>query len=106
MKKTLLAGLATVLFLLTSTGIAMAGDDSKNKTDSHNSKITDLYDNVRILQEQIDDMKRTLGRDWPITQEQSDALHERIEKLEQIDFANRFTDMGNGTIQDNDSGLI
>ena len=32
MKRTLLAGLAAVLFLLTSTGIAMAGDDAKNKT--------------------------------------------------------------------------
>jgi len=106
MKKTLLAGLATVLFLLTSTGIAMAGDDAKNKTDSNNSKITGLYDNVRILQEQIDEIKQTLGKEWPPTQEQWDALHERIEKLEQIDFANRFTDMGNGTIQDNDSGLI
>ena len=31
MKKTLLAGLAAVLFLLTSTGIEMAGDDAKNK---------------------------------------------------------------------------
>ncbi|MCJ7538885.1 MAG: DUF1566 domain-containing protein [Desulfobacterales bacterium] len=106
MKKTLLAGLATVLFLLTSTGIAMAGDDAKSKTDSNNSKITGLYDNVRILQKQIDDLKQTLGKEWPYTKDQWDALHERIERLEQIDFANRFTDMGDGTIRDNDSGLI
>jgi hypothetical protein len=65
-----------------------------------------LYDNVRILQKQIDDLKQTLGKEWPYTQEQWDALHERIERLERIDFANRFTDMGNGTIRDNDSGLI
>jgi hypothetical protein len=106
MKKTLLAGLATVLFLLTSTGIAMAGDEAKNKTDNNNSKTTGLYDNVRILQKQIDDLKQTLGKEWPYTKEQWDALHERIEKLEQIDFANKFTDKGDGTIRDNDTGLI
>jgi hypothetical protein len=88
MKKTLLAGLATGLFFLISAGIAIAGDEAKNKTDNNNSKTTGLYDNVTILQEQIN------------------SLTERIEKLEQIDFANRFTDVGDGTIRDNDSGLI
>jgi hypothetical protein len=90
MKKTLLAGLATVLFLLTSTGIAMAGDDAKNKTDSNNSKATGLYDNVTILQEQINSLTERIGR---------------IETLLETGRP-RFTDMGDGTIRDNDSGLI
>jgi hypothetical protein len=89
MKKTLLAGLAAVLFLLTSTGIAMAGDDAKNKTDSNNSKTTGLYDNVRILQEQIDSLTERLGR---------------IETL--LGTWPRFADMSDGTIRDNPSGLI
>ena len=89
MKKTLFAGLATVLFLLTSTGIAMAGDDAKNKTDSNNSKTTGLYDNVTILQEQINSLTERLGR---------------IETLHTI--GPRFTDKGDGTIKDNDTGLI
>ena len=89
MKKTLLAGLAAVLFFLTSTGIAMAGDDAKNKTDSNNSKTTGLYDNVTILQEQINSLTERLGR---------------IETLHGVE--DRFTDMGDGTIRDNDSGLI
>jgi hypothetical protein len=103
MKKTLLAGLATVLFFLTSTGIAMAGDDAKNKTDNNSSKTTGLYDNVRILQEQIDEHERTL-RDWPITHE-LDEIIDRIRVLEGGGYY-RFTDMGNGTIRDNNSGLI
>ncbi len=78
-----------MLFLLTSAGIAMAGDDAKNKTDSNNSKITGLYDNVRILQEQINNL--TL------------RLH-RIVTVHGVE--DRFTDMEDGTIQDNDSGLI
>jgi hypothetical protein len=90
MKKKLLAGLATVLFLLTSTGIAMAGDDAKNKTDSNNSKATGLYDNVTILQEQINSLTERIGR---------------IETLLETGRP-RFTDMGDGTIRDNVSGLI
>jgi len=89
MKKTLVAGLAAVLFFLTSTGIAVAGDDAKNKTDSNNSKTTGLYDNVRILQEQINSLTERIGR---------------IETLHGV--GPRFTDMGDGTIFDNDSGLI
>jgi formylglycine-generating enzyme required for sulfatase activity len=103
MKKTLLAGLATVLFLLTSTGIAMAGDDAKNKEikgnlgmdwpltqeDWKNSKTTGLYDNVTILQEQINSLTKRIGR---------------IETLHGV--GPRFTDMGDGTIRDNDSGLF
>jgi hypothetical protein len=104
MKKKLLAGLAAVLFFLTSTGIAMAGDDAKNKADGNNSKTTGLYDNVRILQEQIDDLERTLG-DWPLTQEDLDEIIDRIRFLEGGGHY-RFTDMGDGTIRDNDSGLI
>jgi hypothetical protein len=89
MKKKLLAGLATVLFLLTSTGIAIAGDDAKNKTESNNSKATGLYDNVTILQEQINSLTERLGR--------IETLHEA---------GDRFTHMGDGTIRDNSSGLI
>ena len=42
--------------------------------------------------------------DCPITQEQLDEIYDRIELLES--FIDRFTDMGNGTIRDNDTGLI
>jgi hypothetical protein len=89
MKKTLLAGLATVLFLLTSTGIAMAGDDAKNNADGNNSKTTGLYDNVTILQEQINSLTERIGR---------------IETLHKI--GDRFIDKGDGTVLDNDTGLI
>ena len=106
-----------MLFLLTSTGIAMAGDNAKNKEikgtlgmdwplkqeDLKNSKTTGLYDNVTILQEQIDEHERTL-RDWPITHE-LDEIIDRIRVLEGGGYY-RFTDMGDGTIRDNDSGLI
>jgi hypothetical protein len=73
MKKTLLAVLATGLFLLTSTGIALAVDDAivqkiqndaataKNKVNSKDGKITGLYDNVANLQEQIDNIQLTPG---------------------------------------------
>jgi hypothetical protein len=73
MKKTLLAVLATGLFLLTSTGIALAVDDAivqeiqndaataKNKANSKDGKITGLYDNVANLQEQIDNIQLTPG---------------------------------------------
>lgn len=78
-----------MLFFLTSTGIAMAGDNAKNKTDSNNSKTTGLYDNVTILQEQIN------------------SLTERLNRIESLhDVGDRFTDMDDGTILDNDSGLI
>jgi peptidoglycan hydrolase CwlO-like protein len=60
MKKTLLAGLATGLFFLISAGIAIAGDEAKNKTDNNNSKTTGLYDNVTILQEQINSLTERL----------------------------------------------
>lgn len=46
--------------------------------------------------------------DCPITQEQLDDLIARIEYLESLHpkYDRGFTDMGNGTIRDNDSGLI
>jgi len=45
--------------------------------------------------------------DCPITQEQLDEIYDRIEYLESLQPAViRFTDMGNGTIRDNDTGLI
>ena len=87
MKKTLFAGLATVLFLLTSTGIAK--DWPLTQEDWKNSKVTGLYDNVTILQEQINSLTERIGR---------------IETLHEI--GDRFTDMEDGTIRDNDSGLI
>jgi hypothetical protein len=87
MKKTLLAGLTTLLFFLTSIGIAK--DWPLAQEDLKNSKVTGLYDNVRILQEQINSLTERLGR---------------IETLHGVE--DRFTDMGDGTIQDNDSGLI
>ena len=42
--------------------------------------------------------------DCPITQEQLDDLIARIEYLESL--STRFTDMGDGTIRDNETGLI
>ena len=42
----------------------------------------------------------------PITQDQLDEIYERIEYLESLLPNPRFTDMGDGTIRDNDSGLI
>ena len=42
--------------------------------------------------------------DCPITQEQLDEIYDRIEHLESL--TDRFTDMGDGTIRDNDTGLI
>ncbi len=48
-----------------------------------------MYDNVTILQEQINNLTERLNR---------------IESLQVV--GDRFTDMGNGTILDNDSGLI
>jgi hypothetical protein len=89
MKKALLAGLATVLFLLTSTGIAITKDWPLTQEDSDKSKATGLYDNVRILQEQINSLTERLNR---------------IETLHGVE--PRFTDMEDGTIRDNDSGLI
>jgi peptidoglycan hydrolase CwlO-like protein len=88
MKKALLAGLATVLFFLTSTGIAMAGDDTKNKTDSNNSKTTGLYDNVTILQEQINSLTERIGR--------IETLHEISEPIRRIDLEGQknFRDLG------------
>jgi hypothetical protein len=87
MKKTLLTGLATLLFLLTSTGIAK--DWPLTQEGWKNSKTTGLYDNVTILQEQIN------------------SLTERIERIETLhEIGDRFTDMGNGTIRDNVLGLI
>jgi hypothetical protein len=87
MKKTLLTGLATLLFLLTSTGIAK--DWPLAQEDLKNSKVTGLYDNVTILQEQINTLTERLGR---------------IETLHTI--GPRFTDMEDGTIKDNDTGVI
>jgi hypothetical protein len=87
MKKTFLAGLATMLFFLTSIGIAK--DWPLAQEDLKNSKVTGLYDNVTILQEQINSLTERIRR---------------IETLHGVD--DRFTDMGNGTILDNDSGLI
>ena len=47
----------------------------------------------------------TMGEcDCPITQEQLDEIYDRIELLESL--IDRFTDMGDGTIRDNDTGLI
>jgi len=87
MKKTLLAGLATLLFFLTSIGIAK--DWPLAQEDMKNSKATGLYDNVTILQEQINSLTERLGR---------------IETLHEV--GDRFTDMGDGTIRDNDTHLI
>jgi len=44
--------------------------------------------------------------DCPITQEQLDELTARLEYLENNAILSRFTDMGDGTIRDNDTGLI
>lgn len=44
--------------------------------------------------------------DCPITQGDLDALMARLEILESFHHMSRFTDMGNGTIRDNESGLI
>jgi collagen triple helix repeat protein len=45
--------------------------------------------------------------DCPITQEQLDEIYARIEYLESLHAdADRFTDMGDGTILDNDTGLL
>jgi hypothetical protein len=88
MKKTLVAGLATLLFFLTSIGIAK--DWPLTQEDMKNSKATGLYDNVTILQEQINSLTERIGR---------------IETLFETGRP-RFTDMGDGTIRDNVSGLI
>jgi hypothetical protein len=80
MKKKLLAGLATALFLLASTGIGLAVDDAtiqeiqndavtaknnaataKEKSNSNDGKITGLYDNVANLQNQINTIQLTPG---------------------------------------------
>jgi hypothetical protein len=87
MKKKLLAGLTTLLFLLTSIGIAK--DWPLAQEDLKNSKVTGLYDNVTILQEQINTLTERLGR---------------IETLHEV--GDRFTDWGDGTIRDNVSGLV
>jgi hypothetical protein len=87
MKKTLLAGLATLLFFLTSIGIAK--DWPLAQEDMKNSKATGLYDNVTILQEQINSLTERIGR---------------IETL--LGTWPRFADMSDGTIRDNNSGLI
>jgi hypothetical protein len=88
MKKTLVAGLATLLFFLTSIGIAK--DWPLTQEDWNKSKATSLYDNVTILQEQINILTERIGR---------------IETLLETG-RHRFTDMGDGTIRDNVSGLI
>ena len=88
MKKTLVAGLATLLFFLTSIGIAK--DWPLAQEDMKNSKATGLYDNVTILQEQINSLTERIGQ---------------IETLLETGRP-RFTDMGDGTIRDNVSGLI
>ncbi len=45
--------------------------------------------------------------DCPITQEQLDELYDRIEYVENlVSRLSRFTDMGDGTIRDNETGLI
>ena len=47
------------------------------------------------------------GADGAITQEQLDVLYDRLEYLESLHTTDdRFTDMGNGTVRDNNSGLI
>ena len=73
MKKLCLVGLATGLFLLTTTGFALAVDDTtiqqiqndaataKNKSTNNDGKITGLYDNVVNLQNQIDNIQLTPG---------------------------------------------
>ena len=76
-----------MLFLLTSIGIAK--DWPLAQEDLKNSKVTGLYDNVTILQEQINTLTERLGR---------------IETLHEV--GDRFTDKGDGTIKDNDTGLI
>jgi len=43
--------------------------------------------------------------DCPVTQEQLDDIYARIEYLESLHYT-RFTDMGDGTIRDNETGLI
>ena len=87
MKKTLFAGLATLLFFLTSIGIAK--DWPLAQEDMKNSKVTGLYDNVRILQEQINSLTERLGR---------------IETLHGVE--DRFTDNEDGTVTDNLTELI
>ena len=76
-----------MLFFLTSIGIAK--DWPLAQEDLKNSKVTGLYDNVTILQEQINTLTERLGR---------------IETLHEV--GDRFTDKGDGTIKDNDTGLI
>jgi hypothetical protein len=52
----------------------------------------------------IQGVKGEPGADGAITQEQLDDIYTRIEDLESSIY--RFTDMGNGTVRDNNSGLI
>ena len=77
-----------MLFFLTSIGIAK--DWPLAQEDLKNSKVTGLYDNVTILQEQINSLTERIGQ---------------IETLLETGRP-RFTDMGDGTIRDNVSGLI
>ena len=44
--------------------------------------------------------------DCPITQEQLDEIYERLEYIEDNALISRFVDMSNGTVKDNESGLI
>ena len=79
--------------------------------------LLDLQNQINDLQDQINNL--TPGPegpagpagppgecDCPITQEQLDELYDRIEYLENNALIPRFTDMGDGTIRDNETGLI
>ena len=87
-----------VAFLVLSTGWAFAAD-GKGKPDPFLS-----------LQQQIDDLKVLIEDKCgcPITQEQLADLIARIEYLESFHpkYDRGFTDMVDGTIRDNDTGLI
>ena len=77
--------------------------------------LDNLQQQIDVLQQQIDEIVLIPGPpgppgdtgecDCPITQEQFDDLTARVEYLESIIHA-RFTDMGDGTIRDNVSGLL
>ncbi len=80
--------------------------------------LDNLQQQIDVLQQQIDEIVLIPGPpgppgppgdtgecDCPITQEQFDDLTARVEYLESIIHA-RFTDMSDGTIRDNVSGLL
>ena len=77
MKKKLLVGLALVLSLVATAGIAIAVDEAtvqqiqtdaataKNKAAGNGGKITGLYDNIENLQNQIDNIELIQGPPGP-----------------------------------------